>query len=83
MTKKQVIYKMNQAIDCGITEHPQKQMRILGYKVIAAVAQSLGDCWWFTVEDYIEPFPPYIAKMEYDFDYWHGDGKMVVTQEKE
>ena len=79
MTKKQVIYKMNQANDCGITEHPQKQMRLLGYKVIAAVAQSLGDCWWFTVEDYIEPFPPYIAKMEYDFDYWHGYGKMVVT----
>ena len=75
---KQLHYSMYTAYDCGISEHPQAQMDKLGYKVIGAVAQSLTDSWWFTVEEYIEPLPPYLQKFEYDYFYWHGDGKKVV-----
>lgn len=75
---KQLCYDLYKSYDCGVSEHPQTQMDKLGYKVIGAVAQSLYDCWWFTVEDYIEPLPPYLTKMQYDFLYWHGDGRKVV-----
>ena len=79
MTKhKQLIYKMYTAYDCGVNEHPQVQMEKLGYKVLAAVAQSMGDCWWFTVEDYIEPLPKYLEKFEYDYDKWHKN-RLIVT----
>lgn len=58
----------------GVNEHPQTQMKNLGYKVLGGVPQSIADCWWFTVEEFIEPLPPYLTKMEngYNFDYWHG-----------
>ena len=59
-------------LKCGVNEHPQKQMKNLGYKVIGSVPQSIADCWWFTVEEFIEPLPPYLKKMSYNFDYWHG-----------
>ena len=79
MTKhKQLIYKMYRAYDCGVNEHPQVQMKKLGYNVLAAVAQSMGDCWWFTVEDYIEPLPEYLEKFEYDYDKWHKN-RLIVT----
>ena len=55
-------------LDCGISEHPERQMRKLGYKILDAVPQSIGDQWWFTVEEYNEPLPPYLEKMEYDID---------------
>ncbi len=51
--------------------HPQSQMNALGYKVIGAIPQSIADCWWFTVEEFIEPLPKYLSKMEYDFERWH------------
>ena len=70
---KQLHYDIITAsLDCGINEHPQLQMKKLGYNVIGGVPQSLGDCWWFTVEEFIEPFPPYLRKMNYNYDYWHG-----------
>lgn len=54
-------------------------MKELGYNVIACVAQSVADCWWFTVKEIIEPFEPYLTEIAYDYDYWHGDGLKVVT----
>jgi len=75
MKYNQVKYDMITAFNEGVREHPQKQMEKLGYKVIASIAQSLYDCWGFTVEDYIEPMPKYLKKFEYDFDYWHGEIK--------
>lgn len=78
MKYKQLDYDLIEAYECGINEHPQRQMTKLGYRVIAAVAQSLYDSWWFTVEDFIEPLPPYLTKIEYDFDYWHGDDRTTV-----
>ena len=61
---KEVIYKLFVAYDCGITEHPQEQMEKLGYKVIKAEPQTLGECWFFWVEDYIEPMPGYLIKVK-------------------
>ena len=71
---KQLKYNiMTAVLDCGINDHPQTQMKKLGYKVLGSVPQSIADCWWFTVEDYIEPLPPYLTKMNYNYDYWHND----------
>lgn len=53
------------------TAHPVKQMNNLGYTIIACVPQPIADQWWFTVEEFIEPLPPYLEKMEYDFEHWH------------
>lgn len=75
---KQLTYDLIKADKCGIHEHSQRQMSKLGYKVIGAVAQSLCDSWWFTVEDFIEPLPPYLKKIEYDYDYWHKDRAIVA-----
>lgn len=56
------------SMECQIYDHPERNMRNLGYKIIHAVPQSIADQWWFTVEEYIEPLPPYLKKMEYDID---------------
>ena len=72
--KKQLCYDMITAYSLGIQDHPIQQMKNLGYKIIAGVPQTIGDCWWFTVQDVIYPLPKYLSKMQYDFDYWHGDG---------
>ena len=58
-------------LSCGIKEHPEIQMKKLGYKVIGSVPQSIADCWWFTVENFIEPLPKYLSKINYNYDYWH------------
>lgn len=73
IARKQLCYRLREADDCGVTEHPLTQMRELGYKIIASVPQSIYDSWWFTVEEFIEPLPPYLTKMSYDFEYWHGN----------
>lgn len=59
---------------CNIDEHPIDQMEKLGYKIIAGVPQSLGPCWWFTVEQDVlldEEKPIYLKPFKYNYDYWH------------
>lgn len=68
---KQVSYSLQAAFECGVTVHPQIQMKNLVFNVLASVPQSIYDSWWFTVEDYIEDMPDYIHKIEYNYDYWH------------
>lgn len=70
---KQLFYSIRDAHENGIHEHPQTQMKKLGYQVIGSVPQSLYDGWWFTVKEFIEPLPEYLCKMNYNFDYWHND----------
>lgn len=72
MEYKQLRYDLRGASEAGVKGHPQKVMKELGYKVIDCVPQSVSDSWWFTVEEFIEPLPCYLTKMEYNFDYWHG-----------
>lgn len=75
MTKhKQLLYDVIGAcVLCNVHEHPQTQMKNLGYKVIGSVPQSFSDSWWFTVEEFIEPLEPYLEKVNYNYDYWHGE----------
>lgn len=67
----QLHYDVIDAFNEGITDLPIKQMLKLGYHLIGSVPQSLGDCWWFTVEEKIEPSPSYLREIHYNFDYWH------------
>ena len=55
-------------IKCGINQHPQKQMKELGYTVLDAVPESIADGWRFTVDKFIEPLPSYLQKIRYDID---------------
>ena len=59
---------------CNVNEHPIDQMGKMGYKIIAGVPQSLGPCWWFTVEQDVlldEEKPIYLRTFKYNYDYWH------------
>lgn len=71
----QLKYCLRTAYNEGINEHPQIVMKNLGYKLIGSVPQTMGDCWWFTVEKIIKPLPPYLRKTNYDFDYWHNSAE--------
>jgi hypothetical protein len=47
----------------GITEHPQRQMIKLGYKVIDSEPLLIVDKWWFKVEEIIHPLPGYLTEV--------------------
>lgn len=64
---KKLRYDVISASISGVTRNPLAQMNSLGYIVIAAVPQTIGDQWWFTVENYIEPLPNYLEKIEFEF----------------
>lgn len=66
----QLKYWMMDADGCGIKLHPVKKMEVLGYKIIHAVPQTIGDQWWFTVDRLIELLPEYLEKMKYDMKDW-------------
>lgn len=60
-------------LEYGVKEHPQIQMKNLGFKLINSVPQSIADCWWFTVEDYDFKTPPYLSEIIYNLNYWMND----------
>lgn len=62
----QLHYSVLEANACGVSKHPQEQMEALGYRLIDSVPQPIADCWWFTVDKFIEPLPPYLMKMRYE-----------------
>ena len=66
-------YDIQLAADDPTTEfHPQDQMKKM-FKVIHGVPQSIGDCWWFCVEDYDEnmKLPCYLKEIPpYNLSYW-------------
>lgn len=70
---KQVSYSAETAYYYGVTERPDRQMEKLGFKIIAAVPQTLYGSIWFTVEKLIENLPEYITEIHYNFDYWHNE----------
>lgn len=68
-SKCQLWYDIDTAIlNCGITEHPMKQMKLLGYTIIDAVPESIADGWRFTVDKFIEPLPKYLRKIKYNIN---------------
>lgn len=60
---------MGAEIDYGISEHPQAQMRKLGFHVIKSEPFPIGDCWWFRVDNDIENVPEYLHEMRGDFKF--------------
>ncbi len=53
----------------GVTEHPQAQMKKLGYKVIKSEPVPIADCWWFRVENKIKNTPSYLYEMKHGFKF--------------
>ena len=56
-------------LDAGIKEHPQSQMKNLGFKLIKSEPVPIADCWWFRVENEIENIPSYLTLMPDDFKF--------------
>ena len=61
----QLYYDVIGADECGVKLHPQEQMKKLGYELIDSIPHMIADCWWFTVDRFIEPLPEYLSKMKY------------------
>lgn len=57
------------SLDYGINEHPQIQMKNLGYKVVKSEPVPIADCWWFRVDNEIENVPDYLYSMSDDFKF--------------
>jgi len=59
-------YNMMTAYDKNLPDHPQRVMQSLGIKYTHAIAQSVGDQWWFwncinlpdTLPDYLSRLAP-------------------------
>lgn len=47
-------------LEFSIKEHPQKQMKNLGFNVIKAEPVPIADCWIFIVENDIKNVPEYL-----------------------
>lgn len=62
-------YDMIGAYINGVKEHPQLDMKNLGYKVAKAEPVSIADCWWFRVENEIDGTPSYLDLMNDDFKF--------------
>lgn len=56
-------------LDYGIKEHPQIQMKKLGYEVVKSEPVPIGDCWWFRVDNEIKNTPKYLYPMRDDFKF--------------
>lgn len=54
-------FKLRNASECGVKEHPQVVMRQLGIDYQMATPQSLGDQWWFwNCTNLPNPLPDYL-----------------------
>ena len=51
-------------IDYDEITHPVSKMKELGYKILDAIPQTVGDQWWFEVEEVIYPLPKYLTVMK-------------------
>ena len=52
-----------------IKEHPQIQMKKLGFNVIKSEPVPIADCWWFRVDNEIANVPRYLYLMQDDFKF--------------
>lgn len=53
----------------GVEEHPQTQMRKLGYKIIKSEPFTISDCWVFRVSNEIKDIPTYLTLVRSDFKF--------------
>lgn len=61
---------MTAHIDCGIRKHPLKDMESLRINLIAAVPETIGDCW-ICLTDYQGELPKYIKEIELKVGDWY------------
>lgn len=47
-------------LNFGVKEHPQIQMKKLGFNVVKAEPVPIADCWIFIVENDIKNVPEYL-----------------------
>ena len=64
-------------LNYGINEHPQRQMRKLGFHFIKSEPVSIADCWWFRVDEEPNIIPGYITRLGDDFKF--SDERIEVT----
>lgn len=59
-------YDMIGASLSGVNKHPQQDMKDLGFNVIKSECFSVGDCWWFRVdnENDISVIPNYLDRRD-------------------
>lgn len=50
-------------LDYGIKEHPQKQMKKLGFNVVESEPIPIADCWIFEVNNDIDNIPEYLVEI--------------------
>lgn len=50
-------------------EHPLLNMKNLGINIIAAVPETIGDCW-FVLTDFQCELPEYIDEIKLNKSYW-------------
>lgn len=63
----------------GIREHPVRQMESLGIHLIAAIPETIADCWC-CLTDYQGELPGYIhiAELEPGNEYWKHWGYDII-----
>lgn len=62
-------YDVISACHQGISNHPKRQMKILGYEVVKSEPCPIADCWFFRTTNEIENPPDYITKLDDDFKF--------------
>lgn len=53
----------------GVNEHPQTQMKNLGFHWVKSEPVPIADCWWFRCDEYPDSIPSYIDIMKDDFRF--------------
>lgn len=51
-------------LNYGIKEHPQKQMKKLGFNVVESEPIPIADCWIFEVNNDIDNIPEYLVEVK-------------------
>ena len=60
---RSIRYDMRGAYESGVNQHPQTQMRELGIHLLAAVPETIADCW-ICLTNYQGELPSYICELE-------------------
>lgn len=56
-------------LDFGVNEHPQIQMKKLGFNIVKSEPIPIGDCWIFGVDNDIEDVPKYLYRISDDYKW--------------
>ena len=59
-------YDLRTAYESGVTEHPQKEMKKLGYEVLAFEGVPIADAVFMEVVEVIEPLPKYLEVSKFE-----------------